>query len=104
MSSISKARLPLPPHTTHSRSGDPSAGFHNHDTCRPDAVLNCVGLIKQLAGGNEVLAATPINTLLPHRLAELARARGGRRTAPRRTPMRHDRHGDGAAVAVTLRR
>ena len=44
----------------------------------PDVVINCVGLIKQLAISNEVLAAVPINTLLPHRLALHCKAGGAR--------------------------
>lgn len=45
---------------------------------RPDLVINCIGLIKQLAEANDPLQAIPINSLLPHRLARLcsvARAR-----------------------------
>lgn len=45
---------------------------------RPDVVINCVGLVKQLAEANNPLSAIPINSLLPHRLArlcELANAR-----------------------------
>lgn len=38
---------------------------------RPDIVINCVGLIKQLADANDPLQAIPINSLLPHRLARL---------------------------------
>lgn len=38
---------------------------------RPDVVINCVGLIKQLADANDPLAALPINAMLPHRLARL---------------------------------
>ncbi|MBN9370262.1 MAG: NAD(P)-dependent oxidoreductase [Hydrogenophaga sp. SCN 70-13] len=38
---------------------------------RPDVVINCIGLIKQLAAANDPLAALPINALLPHRLARL---------------------------------
>lgn len=45
---------------------------------RPDVVINCVGLIKQLSGGNAVASAVPINTLLPHRLANLAAIAGAR--------------------------
>jgi dTDP-4-dehydrorhamnose reductase len=45
---------------------------------RPDVVINCVGLIKQLSGGNAVASAVPINTLLPHRLANLATIAGAR--------------------------
>ena len=45
---------------------------------RPDLVINCVGLVKQLADAENPLQAIPINALLPHRLArlcELTRAR-----------------------------
>lgn len=38
---------------------------------RPDVVINCVGLIKQLADANDPLSALPINAMLPHRLAKL---------------------------------
>jgi dTDP-4-dehydrorhamnose reductase len=38
---------------------------------RPDVVVNCVGLVKQLAEADDPLHAIPINTLLPHRLARL---------------------------------
>jgi dTDP-4-dehydrorhamnose reductase len=47
-------------------------------TSRPDIVINCIGLVKQLANANDPLAALPINSLLPHRLArecDAARAR-----------------------------
>ena len=57
----------------------------NHDSLvqafirsRPDLVINCVGLVKQLADAENPLQAIPINALLPHRLArlcELTRAR-----------------------------
>ncbi len=45
---------------------------------RPEAVVNCIGLVKQLAEADDPLSALPINALLPHRLArlcELIRAR-----------------------------
>ncbi len=38
---------------------------------RPDVVINCVGLIKQLADAKDPLTALPINAMLPHRLARL---------------------------------
>lgn len=47
-------------------------------TIRPDVVINCVGLVKQLADANDPLQAVPINTLLPHRLAALCKATGAR--------------------------
>lgn len=45
---------------------------------RPDVVINCIGLIKQLAEANDPLAALPINALLPHRIARLCAATGAR--------------------------
>ena len=57
----------------------------NHDSLikafaavRPDVVVNCVGLVKQLADANDPLQAVPINALLPHRLAALCQATGAR--------------------------
>ncbi|UXH77642.1 dTDP-4-dehydrorhamnose reductase family protein [Roseateles amylovorans] len=47
-------------------------------TSRPDVVINCVGLIKQLAEADDPLAAIPINALLPHRLARLCEVAGAR--------------------------
>lgn len=47
-------------------------------TVRPDAVINCVGFVKQLADANDPLQAVPINTLLPHRLAALCQATAAR--------------------------
>lgn len=38
---------------------------------RPGVVINCIGLVKQLAEADDPLAAIPINALLPHRLARL---------------------------------
>ncbi len=42
-------------------------------TVRPDCVVNCIGLVKQLADSNDPLQAVPVNTLLPHRLADLCK-------------------------------
>jgi len=38
---------------------------------RPDIVVNCVGLVKQVAVGEDPLEAIPINSLFPHRLAKM---------------------------------
>jgi dTDP-4-dehydrorhamnose reductase len=38
---------------------------------QPDVVINCIGLVKQLAVADDPLVAIPINSLLPHRLARL---------------------------------
>lgn len=45
---------------------------------QPDVVINCIGLIKQLAEADDPLAAIPINALLPHRLARLCAVAGAR--------------------------
>jgi dTDP-4-dehydrorhamnose reductase len=45
---------------------------------RPDVVINCIGLIKQLADSKDPLAALPINAMLPHRLARLCALSGAR--------------------------
>lgn len=38
---------------------------------KPDVVINCIGLIKQVSGAHNPLVALPINSLLPHRIADL---------------------------------
>jgi dTDP-4-dehydrorhamnose reductase len=45
---------------------------------RPDVVINCIGLVKQLAEADDPLVAIPINALLPHRLARLCDVAGAR--------------------------
>jgi dTDP-4-dehydrorhamnose reductase len=45
---------------------------------RPDLVVNCVGLVKQLADARDPLHAIPVNALLPHRLAALCQVAGAR--------------------------
>ena len=45
---------------------------------RPDAVINCIGVVKQVENSDDPLTVLPINAVLPHRLAglsALARAR-----------------------------
>ncbi len=45
---------------------------------QPDLVINCIGVVKQLAEADDPLTAIPINALLPHRLARLAQVAGAR--------------------------
>lgn len=45
---------------------------------RPEVVINCVGLIKQLPDAEDPLTALPINAMLPHRLARLCKLAGAR--------------------------
>jgi dTDP-4-dehydrorhamnose reductase len=44
----------------------------------PDVVVNCAGLTKHLIGGNDPIPALTMNSLLPHRLAELCGIAGAR--------------------------
>jgi dTDP-4-dehydrorhamnose reductase len=44
----------------------------------PDVVINCIGVVKQLAEADDPLIAIPINALLPHRLAKLCLSVGAR--------------------------
>lgn len=57
----------------------------NHDSLmgafafvRPQVVVNCIGLVKQLVSVDNPLQAVLINTVLPHRLAPLCLAAGAR--------------------------
>jgi dTDP-4-dehydrorhamnose reductase len=52
--------------------------IHLFAVARPDVVINCVGLVKQLADADDPLMAIPINALLPHRLARLCAVAGAR--------------------------
>jgi dTDP-4-dehydrorhamnose reductase len=45
---------------------------------KPDVVINCVGLVKQLREADDPLRAIQINSLLPHRLARLCQIAGAR--------------------------
>jgi len=56
----------------------PDAVIRAFAQLRPELVVNCVGLVKQLADANDPLQAVPLNTLLPHRLAGLCGATGAR--------------------------
>lgn len=38
---------------------------------KPDIVVNCIGLVKQLAGADDPIVTLPINAILPHRLSAL---------------------------------
>ena len=45
---------------------------------KPDVVINCIGIVKQLAEANDPIACLTINSLFPHRLLQLGRAAGAR--------------------------
>ena len=46
------------------------------DAARPEVVLNCIGLVKQLAEASDPLQAIPLNSLFPHQAAEASRRSG----------------------------
>ncbi|AZE88323.1 dTDP-4-dehydrorhamnose reductase family protein [Pseudomonas orientalis] len=48
------------------------------EQARPDVVINCVGLIKQLAQAKDPLSTLPLNSMLPHRLSKLCALVGAR--------------------------
>jgi dTDP-4-dehydrorhamnose reductase len=63
----------------------PGVDVENHDNLvalfgrvKPDYIVNCIGLVKQLAAADDVLTAVPINSVLPHRLAALSELVGAR--------------------------
>lgn len=45
---------------------------------KPDAVINCIGVVKQLSDAHDPLVVIPINALLPHMLASECRRIGAR--------------------------
>jgi dTDP-4-dehydrorhamnose reductase len=45
---------------------------------RPQFVVNCIGLVKQVSGVNDPLQAAALNAVLPHRLAALCHVIGAR--------------------------
>lgn len=45
---------------------------------RPQAVVNCVGIVKQRASAHDAIPSLEINSLLPHRLSLLCRGAGAR--------------------------
>jgi dTDP-4-dehydrorhamnose reductase len=48
------------------------------DSARPDVVVNCIGIVKQDAAAQDPLQSIAVNSLFPHRLAQLTRAAGAR--------------------------
>ena len=45
---------------------------------RPAVVLNCIGVVKQMAQGQDPLTAIPVNALFPHRVAKACADSGAR--------------------------
>jgi dTDP-4-dehydrorhamnose reductase len=45
---------------------------------RPDAVVNCIGIVKQLDAAKDPIPSITVNSLFPHRLADVCAHRGTR--------------------------
>jgi dTDP-4-dehydrorhamnose reductase len=45
---------------------------------RPRVIVNCIGIVKQRAAAKDAVASITVNSLLPHKLAEICRQWGGR--------------------------
>ena len=45
---------------------------------KPDVVINCIGIIKQMPNANDCLESLAINSILPHRLAKYCDVMGAR--------------------------
>lgn len=52
--------------------------IHAFEVSKPDVVINCIGIIKQLPIAKDPLTAITINAQLPHRIAHTSREIGAR--------------------------
>lgn len=48
------------------------------DRAKPDIVVNCAGIVKQLVESEDALSTIPLNSILPHRLARLCAVNNSR--------------------------
>jgi dTDP-4-dehydrorhamnose reductase len=48
------------------------------DRVRPEVVVNCIGVVKQVPEADDPLAVIPVNSLLPHRLLGVCKLTGAR--------------------------
>lgn len=46
--------------------------------CQPDAIVNCIGIIKQTAAAKDPLPSIKVNSLFPHLLADWCRKNGSK--------------------------
>jgi dTDP-4-dehydrorhamnose reductase len=51
---------------------------HAVDVIRPDVIVNCIGIVKQSDAAKDPIASITVNSLFPHRLAQLAREHNAR--------------------------
>ena len=55
---------------------DPDSVVRALITVRPDVVINCIGIIKQLPTAKDPIVSLTVNSLFPHRLANLCTVAG----------------------------
>src|SRR4029079_8355223 len=48
------------------------------DRVRPDAVVSCIGVVKQRPDANDPIVAITVNSLFPHQVAAMCAERGAR--------------------------
>lgn len=72
-SSVQSARL-----ITGIEAENPNVLMRVFAEVKPDLVINCIGLTKHHSQAHDPLLSTPINALLPHRLADICKAIGAR--------------------------
>ena len=58
------------------RAEDFDSVVHALASTRPDAVVNCIGIVKQLPEAKDALLSITVNALFPHRLARFCQAAG----------------------------
>lgn len=57
-------------------SADDLAGIRNLiETKKPDLLINCIGIVKQLPAAQDSLQSIAVNALFPHQLAKMCRER-----------------------------
>lgn len=62
----------------HVRVDDFDSMINAFSQVRPEAVVNCIGVIKQAAEAQDPLISLAINSVFPHRLSQLCKATGSR--------------------------
>jgi len=48
------------------------------DNAKPDVVINCIGIVKQLPVAQDAITSITVNALFPHQLAKICQSRGSR--------------------------
>lgn len=76
--SIRQLGFPLSETVTGVQAGDFDSLVRAFERAKPAFVVNCIGIVKQLAEAKDPVASIGINSLFPHRLHQLCRAVGAR--------------------------